>query len=47
MKLKIERKGFNVMDLIVSALGKDIDFMAIVEARIELAEKYLAEAKEC
>jgi len=43
---EIERKGFNIMDLIISTLGKNIDFKTVVEARIELAEKYLAEAKE-
>lgn len=44
---EIERRGFNLMDLIISTLGKNIDFKIVVEARIELAEKYFAEAKEC
>jgi acetolactate synthase regulatory subunit len=44
---EIERRGFNLMDLIISTLGKNIDFKIVVEARIELAEKYLVEAKEC
>jgi acetolactate synthase regulatory subunit len=29
---EIERKGFNIMDLIISTLGKNIDFKAIVES---------------
>jgi hypothetical protein len=43
---EIERRGFNVTDLIISTLGKNIDLKTVVEARIELAEKYFAEAKE-
>jgi hypothetical protein len=43
---EIERRGFNVMDLIISTLGKNIDFKIVVEARIELAEKYFVEARK-
>jgi hypothetical protein len=35
------------VDLIISTLSKDIDSGTVVEARVELAEKYFAEAKEC
>ena len=43
---EIEKRGLSVVDLIVSTLGKDVDPKVIIEARIELAEKSLAEAKE-
>jgi hypothetical protein len=43
---ELERKGIEVVDPIISALGKGIDPRVAVEARVELAERYLAEAKE-
>ena len=43
---EIGRRDFNVMDLIISTLGENIDFETVVEVRIELAEKYFAEAEE-
>jgi hypothetical protein len=43
---EIEKRGLSIVDLVVSTLGKDVDPKAIIGARIELAEKSLAEAKE-
>jgi hypothetical protein len=43
---EVERQGLNLVDLIASALNKGIDPGAVVEARIELAEKHFMEAKE-
>jgi hypothetical protein len=34
------------VDLVISALGEEVDPRVALEARVELAEKYLAEAKE-
>ena len=42
----MEKRGLSVVDLIVPTLGKDVDPKVIIEARIELAEKSLDEAKE-
>jgi hypothetical protein len=43
---ELERKGVNLVDLVISALGEEVDPRVALEARVELAEKYLAEAKE-
>jgi hypothetical protein len=34
------------VDLVISALGEEVDPKVALEARVELAEKYLAEAEE-
>jgi plasmid stabilization system protein ParE len=36
----------NLVDLVISALGEEVDPRVALEARVELAERYLAEAKE-
>ena len=41
---EIERRGLSVVDLLAFSLGLDPGIVA--EARVELAEKYLAEAEE-
>jgi hypothetical protein len=41
---EVERRGLSIVDLIASAL--ELDPKAVVEARLELAEKYLGEAEE-
>ena len=41
---EIERRGLSVVDLLAFSLGLDPGIAA--EARVELAEKYLAEAEE-
>jgi len=42
---EVESRGLNIVDLIISALYGELDPKIIIESRIELAEKYLGEAK--
>jgi hypothetical protein len=44
---KLETSGLSVIDAISLALGDELDPSAIAEARLDLAEKYLEEAKKC
>ena len=39
------KEDLDIIDLLISALGKVIDPKLAIKARIELAEKYLREAK--
>ena len=43
---EIERRGLDIIDILISALGKVIDPKLAIKARIELAERYLKEAKD-
>jgi hypothetical protein len=43
---ELERRDVDLMDLVVSALGEEVDPRVALEARVKLAERYLAEAKE-
>jgi hypothetical protein len=42
----LEAGGLDIIDVIIYALGDKLDPHETAEARIELAERYLAEAKE-
>ena len=42
---EVKNRGLNVVDLIISALYGRLDIKIITESRIELAEKYLGEAR--
>jgi len=42
---EVESRGLNIVDLIIYALYGELDPKIIIESRIELAEKYLGEAK--
>jgi geranylgeranyl pyrophosphate synthase len=42
----LEASGLDIIDVIIYALGDKLDPHETAEARIELAERYLAEAKE-
>ncbi len=42
---EVESKGLNIVDIIISALYDELNPETIIESRIELAEKYLSEAK--
>ena len=42
---EVKSKGLDIVDLIISALYGELDPKVIVESRIELAEKYLSEAR--
>jgi len=42
---EVESRGLNIVDLIISMLYRELDPEIIIESRIELAEKYLGEAK--
>jgi len=44
--MEIQKRGINIVDLIIILLEKDLDPNTIVEIRIELAEKYFREAEE-
>ncbi len=43
---ELERRDVDLVDLVVSALGEEVDPRVALEARVKLAERYLAEAKE-
>jgi len=43
---EIERRGLDVIDILISALGRVIDPKLVIKARIELAERYLKEARD-
>ena len=43
---EIERRGLDIVELLISALGRGVDPKLAIRARIELAEKYLVEAKD-
>jgi len=42
---EVKSRGLNVVDLIISALYGELDPKIIIESRIELAERYLSEAR--
>ena len=42
---EIKKRGLDIIDLLISALGKVIDPKLAIKARIEFAEKYLREAR--
>ena len=42
---EVEGRGLSIVDLIISALYGELDSKIITESRIELAERYLSEAR--